>query len=391
MLYDEPQLRYYAYPPGRDVVIVLGAGASVADGAPLQSNLLPLIVTDPGGQIGRTERGAQLQTFLIENFAWDAAANVFPSLEGVFGFLDYFVQRSESLSRIYTLDRLVEIRRTLVNAIHFLLGSGGDSPGGAYADLWRQVARVNRNVSLVSLNYDTLLEDAFGGIYQRYGMIDYCIHLMNYDQPWGIEAFDWWVNPREPQEIFNDDDDPVPIKVLKPHGSLNWKYCGSCNQVLLTPWDNSLDLERGGFVRKFYPEGAGVQRDDEGYTCPLDGTAFEPLILPPSHIKQLAHPVINQIFGEILRELHAARRVIFIGYSFPEADVHFRAIMKKAWRREKELLVIDAFDSPTLRNNYLGISDRARFLIAPFQEVVRDDALMERLLTPTAALTPTIP
>jgi hypothetical protein len=384
MQYAEPQFRYYTYPPQRDVVIVLGAGASFADGAPLQSNLLPLIVNDRDGRIRNTERGRQLQAFLAENFSWDEAEHVFPSLEGVFGFLDYFIQRSESLSGRYSLSDLVSIRRTLIYAIHFLLSRSAQPSSKAYPEFWRQIALKNRNVSVVSLNYDTLLEDAFDGIYQRFGMIDYCIHLMNYDDPEGMEAFNWWINPREPLSIFSSEDDPVPIKILKPHGSLNWKYCGSCNQVLLTPWDTSLDLERGGFVKQVFLEGIGFQPDPEDYICPLDGTAFEPLILPPSHVKQLTHPVINQIFSEILRELHAAKRVIFIGYSFPEADVHFRAIIKKAWRREKELFVIDAFDSSLLRNNYRGISDQAQFIIAPFQKVVHDDTLMGRLLAPTA-------
>jgi hypothetical protein len=170
----------------------------------------------------------------------------------------------------------------------------------------------------------------------------------------------------------------VPIKVLKPHGSLNWKYCSSCNQVLLTPWNSSIDFSEGGLIRNVFYENSGLRK--ERYDCPLDGSRFESLILPPSHIKQLTHPVINQIFAEILREVYKARRLVFIGYSFPEADVHLRAIIKKAWRSDKELVFVDPFESATILNNYRGISRDAHFVQAKFEDLVHDDSMMEALL-----------
>jgi SIR2-like domain len=372
------RLASYVYPAERDVVFVLGAGASVADGAPIQWKLLPMIIEDPDETIRQSERGVQLHQFLSDNFAWDAAAEVFPSLEGVFGFLDYFMQRGENLSSFYTLDRLLYIRRTLVDAIHLLIGRSRGNTNGAYAQFWKQVARVNRNISVVSLNYDTLLEEAFDVIYQRFSLLDYSIHLMNYDQPQGMDAFEWWINPREPFQV-DVGDDTVPIKLLKPHGSLNWKHCNSCNQVLLTPWNSLIDFDEGSLVRTVFYENSGCRQ--ERYVCPLDGSPFESLILPPSHIKQLSHPVINQIFAEILREVHRARKLVFIGYSFPEADVHLRAIIKKAWRHGKEMVVIDPSQSATLHNNYRGISNDAQFIHQSFEELVCDDKMMEALLT----------
>jgi hypothetical protein len=117
---DTTQFRAYVYPAERDVVFVLGAGASVADGAPVQGNLLPLILRDMNGSIGQSPRGDQLHRFLADNFAWDEDAKIFPTLEGVFGFIDYFIGRGENLSRTYLLSDLMQIRRTLVDAIHLI-------------------------------------------------------------------------------------------------------------------------------------------------------------------------------------------------------------------------------------------------------------------------------
>ena len=62
---------------------------------------------------------------------------------------------------------------------------------------------------------------------------------------------------------------------------------------------------------------------------PMDGTKFQTLILPPSYIKTLNNPVISQLFSEASREIRATRRIVFIGYSLSDGDVHIKALFKK--------------------------------------------------------------
>ncbi|MBF4249151.1 hypothetical protein EA004_29970, partial [Vibrio anguillarum] len=95
---------------------------------------------------------------------------------------------------------------------------------GAYRSFWELVFNVNRNISVITMNYDTLIDESFDFIYGKGGYIDYCIELMNYHHYDDISAFDWWINPRQPVPVY-DGEDPFSVKLIKVHGSLNWKYC----------------------------------------------------------------------------------------------------------------------------------------------------------------------
>ena len=131
------------------------------------------------------------------------------------------------------------------------------------------------------MNYDTLLEDAFDPLFPQTAMIDYCLRFMNYDHLDALEHFHQWVNPREPVWV-QEGADPRPIKIMKLHGSLNWKYCNCCNQVLLTPGDTGINLSSRGFVRHIHTKkGKSPVPLYEDFRCPLDQTRFNTLITPP--------------------------------------------------------------------------------------------------------------
>ena len=90
--------KFLRYLPERDTVFVLGAGASNPDGVPLQKEILPIILSDSAEEISNSEIGKIVIEFIRENFDLDAENNLYPQLEAVFGFLDYFIQQDESLN-----------------------------------------------------------------------------------------------------------------------------------------------------------------------------------------------------------------------------------------------------------------------------------------------------
>lgn len=74
------------------------------------------------------------------------------------------------------------------------------------------------------------------------------------------------------------------VLLLKPHGSLNWLYCPTCNHIKLFPKDNcSINLYQQIFLKS----------------------------------------------DEILRH---ASKIIICGYSFPDADIHIKYLLKRAER-----------------------------------------------------------
>lgn len=365
--------KFYQYPVERDVVFIFGAGASYADGAPLQSDILEIILLDENSEITRSSIHRSVKEFISENFAWNRDSRYYPTLEAVFGFLDYFIQRNESLSRKYSVDNLREIKESLIKLIHYVISEKTERKSEVYRLFWESVYKYNRNISVITLNYDTFIEDAFSFMYPFHTYLDYCIHIMNYDYSDQIGPSNWWVNPREAMPSW-EGKDPVSIKLIKVHGSLNWKYCNCCNQVLLTPWEKKINLGYGDCSNSDIPE-------PRGYKCPTDSTDFQTMIVYPSHLKNLSHPIISNLFIEASQEVRRSKKIVFVGYSLPEADIHVRAILKRSLSDISDITVIDINDTDNFRINFGGLSKNVRYIKASFEDIVHDDETMKYILS----------
>jgi hypothetical protein len=374
--------QHYSYPLRRDVVFVFGAGTSYASGAPLQSEILPILIREQS--IASTKLGSLVNRFLDDNFVWLADQGHFPSLEAVFGFLEYFIEHEESLGGRYSNSQIRIIREGLVKLIHFIINARADYNSTVYPRFWDAIKRLNQNVSIITLNYDILLERGFANLCPPF-FLDYCIHLMNYDHYEKLNPFNWWRNPRDDLAKYSDLN-PVAIKILKVHGSLHWKFCNSCNQIYLTPWNTAIDLDSGKFLGGEYIPSKEETPQSFEHLCPLDGNEFQTLILPPTHGQMLGHPVLAQVFAEASREIRAARRIVFIGYALKDSDVHIKALLKKNLDAETEIVVIDSRPTGRMRCRFQSLSRATRFIEASIEEVLKDGGLLDNLLVPGAPL-----
>jgi len=368
------ELKFLKYSIKRDVVFVLGAGASHPDGVPLQKHILPMILAKDNDEIKNSLIGKTVIEFINDNFEYDLDEMQFPQLEAVFGFLDYFIQQNESLNAKYTHNKIVEIKEYLIKLIHYIVNLETHKKSKYYHLFWGAIKKYNKNISIITLNYDTLLEQAFDFLFQKTGYIDYCIHLMNYDKIEELKEFNFWVNPREPVKMVSNEN-PVPFKIIKLHGSLNWKYCNCCNQTLLTPWDRTIDLQQGKFLGYTFPDNKKYE-----YVCPLDGTEFQTLIMPPSYLKSLNQPIISQLFSEASREIRDAKKIVFVGYSLSDADVHIKALFKKQLKPETEVIVVNSKEEVSLRHKYHAIQKDVKFYHRTFEDMVSDESLLKDIL-----------
>ncbi len=371
---DEQRKIFISYPPLRDVLFIFGAGTSHPDGVPLQKEILPMIMNGSIKEIAESEIGGEVIEFVKENFEFDEKLN-FPRLEAVFGFLDYFILQNESLSKKYSNERLRKIKEYLIKLLHYIVDYRTEKKSIYYRLFWEAVSEFNSNISIVTLNYDTLLEQAFDFLFEKFGYIDYAINLMNYEKNEKLKPFNFWIDPRKPVAV-KETENPVAIKILKLHGSLNWKYCNCCNQTLLTPWDRKIDLNKGKFLGYTYPDKVEYE-----YSCPIDGTDFETLIMPPSYYKELTHNVILPLMAEAGKEIRAAKRIVVIGYSLSDADIHIKALLQKHLSDKQELLVINRKNPPHIKLRYSSLSKNVKFLEKTFQQCVSDKAFMKSLLT----------
>ena len=368
---------FLKYDQFRDVIFVFGAGASYAAGLPLQSELLATILKD--SKISSFPLGKIVKDFIRDNFY--CSENYIPTLESVFGYLDYFIQHEESLGKDLSTTKILEIREALIKLIHYIVATKADTVSSPYRIFWKRAKEYSLNISIITLNYDTLVDESFDFLYPDFGYIDYCIHLMNYD--WydkyhqQLDPFNWWINPREPISAWNNSK-PRPIKIIKLHGSLNWKYCNCCNQVLLTPWDSKIDLNIMGFFRYDYSKNPHNPRAIE-FRCPLDYNRFDTLIVPPSHIKNIRHPVISRLREEAAREIRCARKVVFIGYSFPEADIHVKALFRKNLPADTKLIVINRTINENIRAAYYSLFRETSFYEMTFEDALADNEIMNAI------------
>jgi len=366
---------YLRYPDSRDVVFILGAGASHPDGVPLQRHILPLILSGEIEEINNSYLGKLVADFINHNYKYGKQIDQYPRLEAVFGYLDYFIQQNESLSAEYPYSTLLSIKEALIKLIHYVVDLKSNKGSNYYHKFWEAVQKYNSNISIITLNYDTLLEQSFRFLFEKFGYIDYSIHLMNYDKLLEDKKFTSWINPREPIPLISGNL-PVPIKILKIHGSLNWKYCNCCNQILLTPWDKKIDLNKGKFLGYTYPE-----RTEYEYNCPLDGTDFQTLIMPPSNIKTLTHPAISQLLSESAREIRSTKKIVFIGYSLSDADVHIKALFQKNLEENVKIYVVNSRLNQKMKLRFQSLHQNVEVVESPFEEVVQDEELLQKLFS----------
>ncbi|MFH1194476.1 MAG: hypothetical protein V1720_02110, partial [bacterium] len=191
---------FLRYPASRDVVFVLGAGASNPDGVPLQRDILPIILSGTIEEIEKSDIGKIVTEFIEDNFYYNIESGMYPDLEEVFGFIDYFLLQNESLSLKYSNSKIWQIKEYLIKLLHFIVNLQTEKGSKYYHLFWEAIQKFNSNISIITLNYDTLLEHSFEFLFKNFGYIDYCTHFMNYDNLKEKEKFkfSFLINPREP-------------------------------------------------------------------------------------------------------------------------------------------------------------------------------------------------
>jgi hypothetical protein len=187
-------------------------------------------------------------------------------------------------------------------------------------DLRRLLARV----------YDELVEP--NGEHDSYGRIDWghqglgrCAFVsLNYDlvlESALTRSGVPWFYPHVPTQVPCDKDS---APVLKPHGSLNWRFVGNEDPVEI---DTDYSLQ------------------PVAHWCEKTDRFQEALIVPPTQRKQIINApkgqqsVTRQLFGEIVPStadvLAEAGRVVIIGYSFPTTDQHLVTLLMEMNRRRR--------------------------------------------------------
>lgn len=290
-------------------VIFLGAGASKADGAPLQGELLSGFFTacqDSGSRCPVPDMRDELATYFEVMWGIDVRRDVsrvpFPTFEEVLGILDIAAERNESFRGMRDdphATGMQELRDHLTTLIGLILDEKLKEHDQNHVRLLGSLrgAGCIEQVVFISLNYDLLIDNAIEDDTTRHGgqrVPDY--------------AVDFTPRPGSGNRPFEK-----AALLLKIHGSLNWLFCPSCSTLSLFPH------------YKIAAELAGGR-----WRCAECHGLAAPIIIPPTFFKVMSNFYLQQVWKRAEEELRHARRIIFCGYSFPDADVHIKYLLKRA-------------------------------------------------------------
>lgn len=304
-----------------NTTIFLGAGASKAEGAPLQNELFRDYFMSPSFRNNADEMNSELATFFLLMFGInvdqpDLTKVEFPTFEEVLGLTDLAIMRKEAFrnfdleNRATNSGRLRFIAQYLVFLMAKLLDDKLKSNNGNHNSLVSILHDKDalKSVAFISTNYDILIDNAITELHDRDIDLDYAIEFKNFNRP------NDWRPPRSDKSVF----------LFKPHGSLNWLFCPTCNSIEITPKEK-------GVVTKLIS-------DFRDATCKDCDSVYMPLIVPPSFHKDLSNVFLSTIWNKAENILRATNHIVFCGYSFPDADIHIKYLLKRIQvNRDREL------------------------------------------------------
>jgi hypothetical protein len=296
-----------------DAVVVWRAGASKAEGAPLQGELFREYFSADIFKHSHDEMDRELATFFLEMFQIDVdnqdiSKVSFPTFEEVLGLTDLAIIRKEAFrhfdieNRAANSGRLRFIAQYLVFLVAKVLDIELQDRAMLHRKLVAELRDANElaNITFISTNYDILIDNALTEEHVNGFDLDYGAEFRNFDRPgdWGRPALE------------------RRVALYKPHGSLNWLFCSTCNELEITP------KEKGVVTR--------LISDFPHAKCPRCDSVYSPLIVPPTFYKDLNNVFLSSIWNRTDVVLGKVKHIIFCGYSFPDADIHIKYLLKRA-------------------------------------------------------------
>lgn len=313
-------------------VIFLGAGASASEGAPLQGALFrdyfQFSRENPSEIDSRMNK--RLHRFFSSFFGIDLRSSLlneiaFPTFEECLGILELALNRQESFRGFSLAPSRSDIQRTrddLIFLIAIILHKKLRGVAMHHRELVNRLKTENRlkNTAFVSLNYDILIDNALMDQYEHIDL-DYCVTFTNFEREGD------WTAPQPDRSV----------KLFKLHGSLNWLYCPTCVSLTLTPKEKRIA------TLVFRPQ-----------RCKECQSNMIPIVIPPTFFKVMSNYYLQEIWRQAEISLKRIHRIFFCGYSFPDADMHVKYLLKRIENKlgyTPEIFVI---------NNHKGKSRRQR-------------------------------
>lgn len=318
-------------------VYILGAGFSIDAGAPLQSSIVEDIFKLNLENKNLFEEGQikEFKDFLIETLYIQEELHSKIPLEDIFTPLDRCLADNISFRNL-NVDDVKKKRELIYHLIGITLKHKLDNVNKEYVDIFAKHLfelckhRKDRNyqdvdnVSVISTNWDILLDNSIKKIISNSGenaVVDYCCYISSHNK------HDDTVKPG--LEILGQGG--FNIKLLKLHGSYNWLQCPRCLRVYVE-FNDKIAVNQ-------YKNKDTCRHCDKNFKKQTSHILTSNLIMP-TFLKDFSNPQYKLIWQNAGVELAEATKIVFIGYSLPQADFEMRQLLSRMTRENAEIEVV---------------------------------------------------
>ena len=240
------------------------------------------------------------------------------SLEDVFTAFDKSIAQ-KTHTRNFTYHEEDQVRQSILRLFVYYFGkimSNHKYDITDYLSFIRFIKLNSENVSLISTNWDTLIE----GYLSRNGIeYDLCLNSLYYRYDYSRK------NPSSRKRT-------VPTKLVKLHGSINWFRCLQCDCISIIE-KNPCGEYLLSADKKEVCINCGVQARD-------DSVLLQPEIITPTMIKSFDNQLYRNLWTSAAEELRNARKIVFIGYSMPAADFELKYMLQNSIKQNCEIEVV---------------------------------------------------
>ncbi|MFI5398982.1 MAG: hypothetical protein ACHQ9S_25915 [Candidatus Binatia bacterium] len=145
--------------------------------------------------------------------------------------------------------------------------------------------------------------------------------------------------------------------LLKPHGSLNWYETTRIKRIAAQKRVEIFhDKEETERIEAFLHPREIKSKSGHRYT---------PLIVPPTYLKDFTRPVFRRLWNRCTDVLSTAKKLVFLGYSLPAADLHSQFIFRCGFHNQIEGRIRDRI------SRYPPTGPAEVIIVNPDQEAAR--------------------
>jgi NAD-dependent SIR2 family protein deacetylase len=293
------------------MVFFLGAGftKAVAPNAPNGRQFFEKGFS-PDNQLLEIDQIRKLKEFVETVYYPLTDEGILPRIEDVMSLVDYCVQQKQGLNQSFGYDEILDARDSIVFLMRKLIQESVEMHSNyELADNFvHHLNHSDLNATVATTNYDIVIDNA---LLRRAGSCNYGIRLRSSNNVQsGVR----------PLPLLDRNQGPLnrgKIPLLKIHGSLNWLWCPKCDEIDLV-WGEKATIEDAS--RQFCANEYCTEN-------------YQPLLITPTMFKAYDGRHLRKLLQLFQEAIEGATDLVFIGYSFPDADYLVRSVLTRGLSR----------------------------------------------------------